>query len=80
MLPRHMNEGTPIMSPTPISGQRTQVEQCHQCSMWEAIKKEEPSLTRDIGKKLPLVMLQLVSHDVGHITWLKKTEIQPKKI
>ena len=75
------------MSPTPISGQRTQVEQCHQCSMWDErilvleenwhrikikeainIHREESSLDRDIGQKLPLVMLQLVSHDVGHMT------------
>ena len=28
----------------------------------------KPSLKRDIGQEHPPVMLQLVSHDVGHVT------------
>ena len=41
------------------------------------IHREESSLNRDNGQKLPPVMLQLVSHNVVHMTWLKKTERQP---
>ena len=35
--------------------------------MWEFRGKQ--SLNRDIGQELPPVMLQLVSHDVSHVTW-----------
>jgi len=33
----------------------------------------KPSLNRGIGQELLSVMLQLVSHDEGHMTLLKKT-------
>ena len=33
----------------------------------------KPSLNRGISHELPSVMLQLVSHDEGHMTLLKKT-------
>ena len=34
------------------------------------IHRGKPSLNRDIRQELPPVMLQLVSHDVSHVTWL----------
>jgi hypothetical protein len=45
-------------------------ENWHSRTIKEAINihGEEPSLNRDIGQKLTPDMLQLVSHDVGHMT------------
>ena len=50
-------------------------ENWHRRKIKEAIDihREELSLNRDIGQKLMPDMLQLVSRDVGHMTWLKKT-------
>ena len=31
------------------------------------IHKEKPTLNRDVGQELPSVLVQLVSHDIGHV-------------
>ena len=31
------------------------------------IHREKPTLNQDVGQELPLVLLELVSHDIGHV-------------
>ena len=45
-------------------------ERCHRRKIKETvrIRNGRPALDKDIGQELPPVMLQLVSHDVSHVT------------